>query len=98
MIFFIFAVFRMSYRDRERSPPRYSNRRKFQIIIKNLPFKTDWRRLKEHVKAEVGDVKYANVVENGGRSAGFGYAEFGNERDMRTALQVKNTLQILQRS
>ena len=91
MIFFIFAVFRMSYRDRERSPPRYSNRRKFQIIIKNLPFKTDWRRLKEHVKAEVGDVKYANVVEDGGRSAGFGYAEFGNERDMRTALQVKNT-------
>ena len=48
-------------RDRSRSPPgRYNlgprgggggmGRRKYQIIIKNLPFDVDWKRLKNFVK------------------------------------------------
>lgn len=85
----------MSYRDRSRSPPdRFRGRKKFQIIIKNLPFSVNWKRLKELIKDEVGDVKFANVVEHNGRSAGFGFAEFGNERDMRKAIQNMHRTQI----
>lgn len=85
-----------SRRDRSRSPvDRYNygpprgggGRRKYQVIIKNLPFDVDWKRLKTFVKDEVGDVKYANVVDHRGRSAGFGFAEFGSEADMERCLQ-----------
>lgn len=84
-----------SRRDRSRSPMGYNHaprggggggRRKFQIILKNLAFEVDWKRLKELCKDEVGDVKYANVVQHNGRSAGFGFAEFGSDQDLNRAL------------
>lgn len=63
-------------------------RRKFQVIIKNLPFSVKWKTLKDKIKEVVGDVKFVNVVELGdGRSAGFGYAEFTSASDMETCVR-----------
>lgn len=78
----------MTGRDRSHSPRQDRQRRKFQVILKNLPFSVKWKTLKDRIKEVVGDVKYANVVELlDGRSAGFGYAEFSSQSDMETCVR-----------
>merc|ERR1711990_1064849 len=59
---------------------------KYQILIKNIAFELDWKQLKDAIKDEGIEPKFAQIVENRGRSAGFGYAAFHSESDMRTAL------------
>ena len=60
---------------RSPSPSRRGGGGRFQILLKNLSFDVDWKKLKDFIKGEAGvDVKFAQVIETKpGRSAGFGH-------------------------
>lgn len=69
---------------------------RYQILIKNIPFDVDWKRLKDFIKDLAGvDVKFAQIVESKpGRSAGFGFAAFHSSNDMGMAIDRLNRQQI----
>ena len=74
---------------------------RYHILIKNIAFEVDWKKLKDIIKVgyniydrkfqcsqdEGIEPKFAQIVENRGRSAGFGFAAFHSESDMRQACQ-----------
>jgi RNA recognition motif-containing protein len=60
---------------------------RYHILIKNIAFEVDWKKLKDIIKDEGIEPKFAQIVENRGRSAGFGFAAFHSESEMRQACQ-----------
>jgi len=59
------------------------------IVVKNLPYSANWQTLKEHFR-DVGDVKFAEIVMDKGRSTGVGYVRFSNETDAHRSIGMKN--------
>ncbi|KAH9499229.1 Myelin expression factor 2 [Bulinus truncatus] len=59
------------------------------IVVKNLPYSINWQTLKEHFR-DAGDVKFAEIVMDKGRSTGVGYVRFSNEADAQRAISLKN--------
>ncbi|BFZ01688.1 hypothetical protein BsWGS_04727 [Bradybaena similaris] len=59
------------------------------IIVKNLPYSANWQALKEHFR-DAGDVKFAEIVMDKGKSTGVGYVRFSNEADAHRAINLKN--------
>ncbi|GFN84117.1 myelin expression factor 2 [Plakobranchus ocellatus] len=55
------------------------------VVVKNLPYSTNWQALKEHFR-DAGDVKFAEIVMDKGRSTGVGYVRFSNEVDAQRAI------------
>jgi len=59
------------------------------VIVKNLPYATNWQQLKEHFR-DSGDVKFAEIVMEKGRSTGVGYVRFANYEDAHRAINQKH--------
>lgn len=57
------------------------------VVVKNLPYSVNWQALKEHFR-EAGDVKFAEIVMDKGRSTGVGYVRFSNEGDAQRAINL----------
>jgi len=59
------------------------------LLVKNLPFSTTWQTLKDKFK-EAGDVKFAEIAMDNGRSRGYGTVKMGNVNDARRAISLLN--------
>lgn len=59
------------------------------VVVKNLPYSVNWQALKEHFR-DVGDVKFAEIVMEKGKSTGVGYVRFSNESDAQRAINSKH--------
>ncbi|KAL5004487.1 hypothetical protein ScPMuIL_017943 [Solemya velum] len=57
------------------------------VMVKNLPYSTTWKDLKERFR-EVADVKYAEIKMEGGRSAGWGLVRYANPEDAQRAISM----------
>jgi len=91
-------------RNRRSPSPPQRNRgggggARHQVLIKNIPFEVDWKKLKDFIKDVAGcDVKFAQIVENKpGRSAGFGFAAFHTSGDMNMAIDRLKRQQLMGR-
>lgn len=67
------------------------------VICKNLPYNTTWQELKEHFR-DAGDVRFAEIVMDKGKSAGFGYVRFSNENDCQRAIALKHRSRVDRRN
>ncbi|KAK3578291.1 hypothetical protein CHS0354_010495, partial [Potamilus streckersoni] len=54
-----------------------------------LPYSYGWQTLKEKFR-EVGDVKFAEIKMEGGKSSGWGLVRFGNSDDAQRAVELMN--------
>merc|ERR1719495_717265 len=67
------------------------------VIVKNLPYSTTWQELKEHFR-DAGDIRFAEIVMDKGKSAGYGYVRFGNENDCQRAIALKHRSRVDRRN
>ena len=56
-------------------------------VIFQLPYSLDWQTLKKHFQ-QVGDVRFAEVKMDGGKSAGWGLICFRKEEDAQRAISM----------
>lgn len=65
---------------------------KKRVLVGNLPFNTDWRELKDHMKS-AGDVVHAHILTSyHGRSKGSGIVKFASEQSAQKAInELHNT-------
>jgi RNA recognition motif-containing protein len=87
-----------NYRSRERGGDRYGGGREsgggggrdrggYKLFVANLPWRTDWRDLKDYFK-KAGRVAHADVLtdQESGRSKGCGVVSFEDKRDAENAI------------
>ena len=55
------------------------------VLVKNLPYSATWKDLKELFN-KIGDVKFAEIETEGGKSKGIGVIRFGCEEDANRAV------------
>ncbi|KAK3098789.1 hypothetical protein FSP39_023120 [Pinctada imbricata] len=88
---------RMSGRDRDRGrdmggrgQTRPDN---CTVIVKNLPYAIKWQDLRDKFK-EAGDVKFAEIKVENGRSQGWGLVRYGSPEDAQEAIDYFNRSKI----
>lgn len=57
------------------------------VLVKNLPYSLDWQTLKKHFQ-KVGDIRFAEIKMDGGKSAGWGLICFRKEEDAQRAINL----------
>jgi len=67
------------------------------VIVKNIPYTTNWQNLKDHFR-DAGDVKFAEIVMEKGRSTGVGYVRFANYEDAHRAIDQKHRSRLEKRN
>jgi RNA recognition motif-containing protein len=59
----------------------------FRVFVGNLSFSTTWKGLKDHMST-AGEVAYADVIQQYGRSRGCGIVEYKNVDDAKKAIET----------
>jgi len=72
----------------ERAGPRATRPDNCTVLVKNLPYAVTWQDLKERFQ-EIGEVKFAEIKLEKGRSTGQGLVRFSTEDD---ALRAINSM------
>ena len=73
-------LFYKGERDAPKSPDCYT------VMVKNLSYNVSWQKLKDRFY-EIGNVKYAEVLQVNGISTGIGYVRFSNLSDVVRAVK-----------
>ncbi|XP_033108758.1 myelin expression factor 2-like isoform X2 [Anneissia japonica] len=64
-----------------------------QILVRNLPFSYDWKKLKDSFR-HIAPVVYAEVRTENGRSKGYGLVKFEVPEDAQKAVQEMNRVRL----
>lgn len=70
-----------------------SGRDDCHIVVRNLPHSFTWQMLRERFR-DVGDVKYAEIKTDGGKSRGWGVVRFATPEDAQRAVNLMNRARI----
>jgi len=75
------------------SPPHTGKTSGLQVVVHNLPWSCTWQRLKE-VFSEWEVVRADVIVDEYGRSRGFGTVRFSSEQDATAAIEAINGIEM----
>jgi RNA recognition motif-containing protein len=63
---------------------------RFKVFVGNLPWEVDWKDLKDHMKQIDGLLRADVMMNDGGRSKGFGIAEYSSRTAAMLAITTLN--------